>query len=84
MHRELGNLLPLFKVVSFDNLAITQLKPERFLTPAEYDEFYMGDDGQFTMFIDLVEGRFARNSTSEERFELTDSIDEMFKVVKGG
>jgi hypothetical protein len=84
MYRELGDLLPLFKVVSFDNLAIAQLKPERFLTPAEYDEFYMGDDGQFTMFIDLVEGKFARNSTSEERFELMDNIDEMFKVVKGG
>jgi hypothetical protein len=83
MHRGLGNLLPLFKVVSFDNLAITQLKPERFLTPAEYDEFYMGDDGQFTMFIDLVEGKFARNSTSEERFELRDSIDEMFGIVQG-
>lgn len=78
----LPSIMSRFSVISFDNLAIEQLAVRELLSPAQWNEFYMGDDGMFTMFIDLVEGKFARNSTSEERFELRDSVDEMFRVVK--
>lgn len=71
-----------FAVVSFDNLAIDQLEVKRLMSQRQWDEFYMGDDGQFTMYIDLVEQRFARCSVATERFDLLDNIDDMFQVVK--
>ena len=71
-----------FKVVSFDNLAIDQLKLKRIFTDKDWNEFYMGDDGQYTMYIDLVNREFAKSSTTKERFPLTDNIINMFSVVK--
>lgn len=74
-------ILSRFKIVSFDNLALKQLEMEKKLGK-DWNEFYMGDDGQFTMYIDLVNNQFARNSTSINRYKILKNIDEMFKVVK--
>lgn len=72
-----------YSLVSFDNLAIEQLNVKRLLTEGEWQEFYMGDDGQYTFYIDMVDGTFARNSLSQERFEIGNkNIDEMFKIVR--
>lgn len=71
-----------FNTVSFDNLAIEQLKPRRLLTPEQYDEFYMGDDGDFTLYVDLVNNEFAQSSTATQRFPLKDDIKEIFEIVK--
>ena len=71
-----------FKVLSFDNLAITQLDLKNKLEPEVWDKFYMGDDGNHTMYIDLVNREFSKSSTTAERFELMDNIDDMFKIVK--
>lgn len=83
---ELKNNIPSlrskFNVLSFDNLAIEQLNMKSCLSTEEWDRFYMGDDGQFTMYIDLVNGVFAKNSTSKIVYPLTENIVEMFRVVK--
>lgn len=72
-----------FDVVSFDNLAIGQLDVKRFFsTDEKWNEFYMGDDGNFTMFIDLVEQNYAKCSVATERFGLLDKIDDMFLTIK--
>lgn len=72
-----------FSLVSFDNLAIEQLGVRRLLSDDEWQEFYMGDDGQYTFYIDMVDGTFARNSLSQERFEIGNkNIDEMFNTVR--
>ena len=71
-----------FQVVSFDNLAIKQLELKRIFSDADWNEFYMGDDGQFTMYVDLVNKKFARNSISTIRYDLLDDITDMFSVVK--
>ena len=72
-----------FKVVSFDNLAIKQLHIKDKLTEKEWENFYGGDDGTVTFFIDLVKGVFARNSLSQITYPIGDkSIDEMFEVIK--
>jgi hypothetical protein len=71
-----------FKVVSFDNLGIKQIELRRIFTDKGWHEFYMGDDGQFTMYIDLVNRKFAKNSTAITRFDLLDNIEDMFKIVK--
>lgn len=75
-------LLHSFKVVSFDNLAIEQIQPRRFLTDKQFDEFYMGDEGKFTMYIDAVKQEFAKNSISNIRYSLLDNIDTMFMTIK--
>ena len=75
-------LTPLFKVVSFDNLAIEQLELQKQINPKVWEEFYMGDDGKHTMYVDLVKQTFSKNSLSEERFELMSNIEDMFNVVK--
>lgn len=71
-----------FGRVSFDNLAIKQLSPKRFMHDDEWDEFYLGDDGQFTCYIDAVNREFAVSSVSTNRHSLMDDIADMFKVVK--
>ena len=41
----------------------------------------MGTDGQFTMYVDLVEKKFSKSSTSNKRFDLLNNIEEMFKSI---
>jgi len=83
LYDNLKEMLNHFEVVSFDNLAINQLDVKRLVNEDQWDEFYMGDDGNYTFYIDLVEGTFAKNSLSMERWPIMDSIDDMFKKIRG-
>ena len=71
-----------FNTISFDNLAIEQLKPARLMSEKEYSEFFMGNDGSHTMYVDMVNQEFAVSSTAKERFPLMDNIVDMFKKVR--
>lgn len=79
----LSDLFEHFKVVSFDNLAIEQLDVKNIISAKDWEEFYQGDDGTSTYYIDMVERKFARSSTSplDKRYDLLDSVDDMFKVI---
>lgn len=83
LYENLKDIIQKFKVVSFDNLAIEQLDIKRLLTQEEWDEFYMGDDGKVTYYVDMVERKFAQSSTApfNKRYDLLDSVDDMFKVI---
>lgn len=70
-----------FKCISFDNLAIKQLEPKRLMSEEDYKEFYMGDDGSFSLYVDSVKREFAKSSVSVERFPMMDDIADMFKKV---
>lgn len=89
MKSSLYNILPTmindnwFDVVSFDNLAIKQLNPKRLMSDEQWNQFYMGDDGNFTMYIDLVNQEFAKSSVSTDRYPITADIRDMFNKVKG-
>ena len=78
----LSKYLNKFKVVSFDNLAIEQLEVKKLLNDNEWQEFYQGDDGTMTMYIDAVNEKFAKTSTSPDRYDLLDNINDMFKKIK--
>jgi len=82
----LGNAIPIlrsiFDVVSFDNLALEQLDIKNMVTEDEWKNFYMGDDGDFTMYIDAVKKEYALSSTSLERFPLENDIVDMFRNIK--
>ncbi len=82
IYTHLQEIIEHFKVVSFDNLAIEQLEVKRLMTEDEWNNFYMGDDGQFTMYIDMVNNAFAKSSVSEKRYKMLDDIEDMFKIVK--
>lgn len=71
-----------FEVVSFDNLAIKQLDAQRLMSAEDWDQFYMGDDGSATMYVDMVNREFAKSSTSTERYPLEDDIVTMFEKIR--
>ena len=82
LYEKLPELVQHFQVVSFDNLAIRQLDPKRLLSNQQWNTCYMGDDGQYTMYIDMVNRQFARSSTATERWPLLDDIKPMFDKVR--
>jgi len=70
-------------VLSFDNLAIKQLKLQRYFMKDAWEKFFMGNDGTFTMYIDAVKQEYAVSSTSVERVSWKDkSLLEFFKGIK--
>lgn len=71
-----------FDTVSFDNLALEQLDVRRLMSDNEWQEFYLGKDGQFTLYIDMVNKKFAKSSTSETRFDMLDNAKDMFDVIR--
>lgn len=83
LYENLVNIIDKFKAVSFDNLAIDQLNVKRLMTDEEWNEFYMGDDGTMTYYIDMVERKFAKSSTAafDKRYNLLDSVDDMFQKI---
>ena len=88
--QQLKEILPAMirrcKVVSFDNLALEQLdiKNLLFADRNDWDEFYMGNDGDFTFYIDAVERTYSKNSLVSKtiQYPLSDSVTEMFKTFK--
>lgn len=71
-----------FKVISFDNLSLEQLNVKRLLTEEQWNEFYGGDEGTFSFFINLVDGYFAINSLSDVHYPIGDkTVNEMFEVI---
>lgn len=82
LSRNIDWLFESFKVVSFDNLALEQLNVKSWLSNEQWNEFYQGDEGSNNMYIDAVEGKYACNSTSDIRYDLTDNVREMFKKIK--
>lgn len=84
LYNNLGTVLQGFNTVSFDNLSLQQLNVKSRLSDDFWNEFYMGDDGTSTYYIDMVERKFARSSTApfDKRYDLLDSVDEMFQKIR--
>lgn len=82
LKENMRTVMQMFSIVSFDNRAINQLGIYDLLSKEEWENFYMGDDGSFTMYIDLVEKKYAQSSTSTERFDLKDNINDMFLDIR--
>ena len=84
LKENLEEMLEHFKVISFDNLAIEQLDVKRLVSDEDWEEFYMGDDGTITFYLDLVEGTFGKNSlaTEDKRYPIMNNIDDMFEKIR--
>lgn len=81
-----------YSVISFDNLAIKQLNLKEKLSQKEWDSFFMGDDGidgefsSASMYIDLVENKFALNSCAplDKRYDcknFDNDVNKMFDFL---
>ena len=84
LYSNLEKLIERFKLISFDNLAIEQLQVRRLLSDEEWEEFYQGDDGTSTFYIDAINQKFAQSSTApfEKRYDIGDlTMDEMFERI---
>lgn len=77
-----------FDVLSFDNRALKQMNVRDHVPEEVWNEIYMGDDGidgeltSASMYIDLVTGKFARNSCEAKQYDLMDNIKDMFQFLK--
>ena len=82
----LPNYLNKANLISFDNLAIEQLDIRNTLnmTDDDWNTFYMGDDGKYTFYIDLVNNTFAKNSISTETYPIKPdmTVDDMFNFIR--
>lgn len=84
----LRSIVKTFPVVSFDNLAIKQLDVKKILfrnNDEEWNEFFMGDDGNYSLYVDLVKGTFSKNSCMpvDERFPIGDmTLTDMLAFLK--
>lgn len=78
-----------FKLVSFDNLAIEQLELEKQIKEhpelgLNWENLYMGDDGDYSFYIDAVNKTFSLNSTVSKdiRYDINNmNVDEMFNYL---
>lgn len=76
--------LHMFKAVSFDNLALKQLKVRKLVTEEEWEEFYMGKEASSSFYINLVSGTYSPSSLDTLELPIGNlSVKEMFHNVKG-
>lgn len=67
--------------LSFDNLAIEQLNVKDRLSDEEWEQFYMGDDFTYTMYIDAVDQMYAPTSRSNDRLSFEEySLLDFFRT----
>lgn len=71
-----------FRTVEFDNLALEQLSIKNMVSEEVWNKHFMGSDGKYTYYLDLVNGYFAKNSTSPIHYPLMDSVDAMFQFLQ--
>lgn len=69
--------------ISFDNLAIEQINPSRmFVNKRDFFKRYMGEEGDFGMYLDAVEQEYALSSYSKKRYKWKNDINKMFKTIQ--
>ena len=71
-----------FKIVSFDNLALEQLHIKEQMSQGAWESRYMGDDGQFTMYIDAVKMEYAPSSVSKRMPICSNNVDDLLRLVQ--
>ena len=74
-----------FKAVAFDNLAVRQLNLRKQISDEDYNRLYMGGDGEFTMYIDMVQKKFGKSSTHDLwpiDFDTAPAVGDLFLELK--
>lgn len=74
-----------FNGFGFDNLATKNLNIRKLVGEEKWSKYHMGSEGEFTLFLDLVNKRYAVSSMETENiFDLKpdDTIDTIFHHVR--
>lgn len=73
-----------FSTVSLDTLALKQLSVADKVSKDYWNTHYLGDDGEFTFYLDLVNGEYAKNSFCDTRKPIQNgmSVDDMFHSIR--
>ena len=73
-----------FEVVSFDNLALSQLDIKSIVPKEDWMAYYMGADATSTFYIDVPNFKFAASSTAplDKRYNIMDNLDHMFNYIR--
>lgn len=69
------NLKNIEAYLAFDNLAIEQLNLKSIVPSDVWDRYYMGDDFQYSMYIDSVNQEYGKSSTNLESRIKFDRVD---------
>ena len=80
--KTLLNLPDFYGNVMFDNLAVEQLEVRNHVSDSEWKMFFGGHDGEYTMAVDLVNMRFAKNSYASETHPFEDGVSKSFAELK--
>lgn len=82
LHDNVMDMMNHFNLISFDNLALEQLRVKELVDPETWERCYMGDDGEATMYVDLVKKQFARSSVSPRIDINSNRIEDLFNQVR--
>ena len=82
LHFNLMDMMPHFNLISFDNLALEQLRVKELVDKDTWERCYMGDDGEATFYIDLVSETFSVSSISERIPLFSNNINELFQSIR--
>lgn len=82
LHDNIIDMMSHFNLISFDNLALEQLRIKDFVDKDTWESCYMGDDGEATMYIDLVKKQFAKSSVSPRIDINSNKIEDLFNQVR--
>jgi len=72
----------LFNGFGFDTLSTENLEIRKLVGEEKWATNHMGEEGEFTFFIDLVNEKYSISSMDTHMYDLLDSIDDMFKDVR--
>lgn len=78
LRNNIGNMINDYTAIGFDTLAVEQLGLNK------ASKYYMGNDGEYTFFVDLVSGEYAKSSTSIDRKKIMPGMtaQEMFQNIR--
>lgn len=82
LHFNLMDMMSHFNLISFDNLALEQLRIKELVDKDTWERCYMGDDGGYTMYVDLVSETFAKSSVSDRIPINSNRIEDLFNQVR--
>ena len=72
-----------FNLVSFDNLALEQLNVREKVSQEEWNERFMGEEGQFSMYYDSVTNKVFKSSLETKGYYAgKNDIELLFELIK--
>ncbi len=71
-----------FNGFAFDNLASDHLNIRQLVGEDKWKTNYMGNEGEFTFYLDAVTNKFAVSSMETTMFDAMSTVDNMFKEVR--